>query len=56
VATEHAICVNRINGDDLDSTYRSDNIPALLEYRNTTGFSNVVFYIIVTSEKDTRYY
>jgi hypothetical protein len=43
VAAEHAICVNRINGDELVSTYLSDCVPAFLDYGNTTGFSNAAF-------------
>ena len=44
VVAEHAVCVNRINGDELVSTYLSDYVPALLEYGNTTGFPNVALW------------
>jgi hypothetical protein len=43
MAAEHAICVNRINGEDLVSIYLSDYIPVLLENGNTIGLSNVAF-------------
>jgi len=37
------MCINRINGDVLDSTYFSDYVSALVEYGSTTWFPDVAF-------------